>query len=107
MKTILVLANCKDGKEAKAIAKRLLKRKLIACANIYPVKSIYFWKGELKEEGEITLLMKSVDSLYKDIEREIKLLHSYENPEILSWEISNGSKEYTDWVREETQTKRD
>ncbi len=102
MKTILVFTNCKDQKEAKLIATRLLEKKLIACANIYPVHSRYIWKGEMKKVNEVSLIMKSRSSLYKDIEAEIKLVHSYENPEIICIESSDVSKEYADWIKEET-----
>jgi len=43
-----LLAENKD--EAKNIAKELIKKKLVACANMFPIESIYEWKEELRED---------------------------------------------------------
>lgn len=46
--------------------------------------------------------MKTKKSLYKEVEREIKKIHSYEVPEIYAEEIKEASKEYLDWIDETT-----
>jgi periplasmic divalent cation tolerance protein len=32
--------------EAKRIAKHLLDKRIIACANIFPIESMYWWDGK-------------------------------------------------------------
>ena len=46
--------------------------------------------------------MKSKESLYSEIEKEIKQYHSYETPQIIVIPIINGSKDYLDWIDETT-----
>jgi len=101
-KHILVYTNCKDQKQVDTIVSSLLEKKLIACANSYPVSSTYTWKGEKVSENEITVRMKTTSDHYKEIEKEILRLHSDEIPEILVVDIADGLKEYLDWVETET-----
>ena len=53
---------CSDKAEALKIANALVEQRLVACANILDsCTSIYEWKGELKEESEAILIMKTVN----------------------------------------------
>lgn len=66
------------------------------------VKSRYRWKGKLESAPETMMLLKARGADFKKIEREIKRLHSYEVPEIISLPIVSGSKEYLDWIEAST-----
>ena len=80
----------------------MLEERLIACCNILPVRSIYSWKGRLEDEREAALVMKTrKEKVGAAIDR-IKELHSYEVPEIISFNVEKGSGKYLDWVWEET-----
>ncbi len=89
--------------EARKIARILVEEKLVACVNIIPkVESIYRWKGNIEEDNECVLLAKTTD---KNIEKTIKRineLHSYDVPDIVSFPITKGLKDYLDWVKDET-----
>jgi len=67
-----------------------------------PVRSIYSWKGEVVDDKESAVLMKTRSSKVKKAIKRIKELHSYEVPEIISFKIEKGSKDYLDWIGEET-----
>jgi len=94
---ILYYVPCKDKKEAKMIAKELLKQKLIACANIVPAESIYEWEGELKEETEAILLVKTLDRWEEEARDAIRELHSYDIPAIIKLN-ARVNKEYLSWM---------
>ncbi|MBU0979549.1 MAG: divalent-cation tolerance protein CutA [Nanoarchaeota archaeon] len=102
MEAIMVYITCKDEKEAKAIATELLGKKLIACANCSAHKSFYTWKGKLNEDKEVALLAKTRKELFHKVTEEVRRLHSFELPCILSWEVQ-GDNDYLKWVEEETQ----
>jgi periplasmic divalent cation tolerance protein len=96
---ILVLTTTNTRSNADKIGKALVINKLAACVNIIEkVSSIYEWKGELIEDNEFLLIIKSKKELFKEIEEKIKSLHTYETPEIISFDISNGSKDYLAWI---------
>ena len=46
--------------------------------------------------------MKTKESLYKEVEQEIRKLHTYEIPEIYAEEIKEGLPEYFKWIEENT-----
>ena len=99
----IIQTTASNEEEAKKIAKALVEKKLIACWSIIPkVYSIYTWQNSLCEENESLMIMKSKTELYSQIEKEIKELHSYEVPEIISIPINAGSKEYLNWIEEQT-----
>ncbi len=81
------------------IAKHLLEKKLIACANIIPsITSLYEWEGKLNQDEESLIIMKSKEILFDKIEAEIKKIHKYEIPEILCIPIIKGNKDYLNWL---------
>lgn len=93
---VLVSAGCRA--EAEAIATTLVKSKLAACVNLVPIQSIYTWQGELHQEQEWQLLIKTDLSQFPTLEAKIRELHSYEVPEIIALPIVAGSKSYLDWI---------
>ena len=50
------------------------------------------------KENEVLLLIKSKSSLLEKIEKRVKMLHSYEVPEILIFKIDAGSQDYLGWI---------
>ena len=70
---------CSSSEEAKLIGKILVQEKLCACVNIFPaMQSIYFWEGNIVEDEEAVLLIKTHKDLFDKISKKIKSLHSYE-----------------------------
>jgi len=88
---------CKDEKEAKKIAKHLIQKKLIACANIVPSSSIYEWEGKIKDEKEAILLIKTLDRCEEQVKEEIKNVHSYDIPAIIRLG-GRVNEEYLSWM---------
>ena len=95
----IIYITTSDSEEAKQIAKNLLEEKMIACANIIPVmESIYWWEGELEEDVESILLVKTSSKLVDKVIDRVKEIHSYQTPCALELQIKNGSKEYLEWL---------
>ena len=97
---ILVYTPCTDKEEAHNIAEALLNDKLIACANIFPIKSLYWWKGDLQEDNEVVLLVKTTDKLWEKVKKKIIGMHSYECPCVMKIKVE-ANKEYEGWVRKQ------
>ena len=100
---IVVLVTTSSKAEAERIGTKLVTKNLIACANIVDaVQSIFRWEGEVRQEGEVLMVIKSVMSNLEEIVEEVKQSHSYDVPEIIALPIIGGSTEYLDWMRAET-----
>ena len=95
----LILSNTNSIENAKLIANTLVKDKLAACVNIIPqIKSIYFWNNEITEDDEYLMVIKTKKELFENVKNKIVELHTYEVPEIISFDITNGEKNYLDWI---------
>ncbi|MBF8251382.1 MAG: cation tolerance protein CutA [Deltaproteobacteria bacterium] len=100
---IVVLITVQSPEEGEKIAKALVEKRLAACVNIVPgLRSIYHWQGKICDDGELLLVAKTRDSLFERLEHEVKSIHSYKVPEIIALPIVKGSKEYLDWIDENT-----
>jgi periplasmic divalent cation tolerance protein len=104
MKSYIQISTTTETKEqAQKIAQYLVEAKLAACVQITgPITSIYRWKGKVENAQEWFCLIKTTDDLYNKVEAAIKDLHTYETPEIIAVPIVKGSKEYLNWIYEES-----
>ena len=91
---------CKDKKEAEKISMHLLKKRLIACANIFPIRSMYWWKYKIVNQDEFAILAKTNKNRFNKVAYEAKKMHSYKIPCILRIEAA-ANKEYEAWVKKE------
>ena len=100
---IIVLCTTNSKDSAKQIAKTLISAKLAACVNIVDkFESIYSWKGKIVEDSEVLMIIKTQKALFENLKNKIEEIHPYETPEIISFDISEGSNPYLDWIRENT-----
>lgn len=97
-----IYVTAKNMDEAKNIAGYLLKKKLIACANIFQIKSMYLWKGKIEKENEYAMILKTRKNLVKTIINEVRVKHSYDVPCIISFDIKDGNRGFLDWIKSET-----
>ncbi|OFV92740.1 MAG: cation tolerance protein CutA [Acidobacteria bacterium RIFCSPLOWO2_12_FULL_54_10] len=98
---VVVLVTCKNSREGKRIARHLLEKRLIACANLLPqIYSLYRWKGKIADEKECLMLMKSTRELFQPLSIEIEKLHSYSVPEIIALPVIDGAANYLHWIAE-------
>jgi periplasmic divalent cation tolerance protein len=100
---LLVLTNMPDLATAQSIAQRLVEQRLAACVNLMPgVQSVYRWQGAIEQAQEITLLIKTTQHRYAELEQAIKQMHPYDLPEIIVLPIAAGMPAYLQWVAQET-----
>lgn len=97
---IVVYVTCKDETQAKELAKALLEERLTACANIFPIKSMYWWEEAITEDSEFVLLLKTKKEKYDALKERIKELHSYKTPCILKFD-AEPNQEYLNWLEGE------
>ena len=96
---IVVFVTTKDKQQARAIAQGLLQAKLIACANIVDgVESLFWWEGKIDQSNETLLILKTKKSLFKKLAAKVKILHSYQTPEIIALPIAAGNADYLQWI---------
>jgi periplasmic divalent cation tolerance protein len=100
----LIYITTSGEEESKKIARTLLEERTVACANIVPsMKSFYWWEGEIEEDTESILILKTRSDKFDTLVRRVKDIHSYETPCILEISIQNGSEDYLKWLEDSLQ----
>ena len=96
---VMIFVTAASEQEAASIGRALVEEGLAACANIIPqIRSIYQWKGEVRDEGEALIIIKSREDLFERIRSRVKELHSYEVPEITAIKLEKGDPAYLQWI---------
>ncbi len=99
----LVFVTAPDRHVAGKIARALVEERLAACASLLPgLTSIYRWRGEVHEDAEVLILIKTCSERLGELERRVRELHPYEVPEILALEPAQVEPRYLAWLRSET-----
>ncbi len=97
----IVMTNCPNAETAKHIAQQLVINHLAACVNIVPnILSIYEWQGELQQDNEVMLIIKTKQSSFQQLEQTITKLHPYDVVEIIALDIQQGNELYLNWINQ-------
>lgn len=99
---VVMTTSCGSREEAERIAAALVGERLAACVQILPAMSIYRWQGAVERAAEHVLLIKTRGSLAERVEEQVRALHSYELPEVMSLAVVGGSSDYLGWIEAET-----
>jgi len=97
---ILVYITNPTKRVAEKIAKILLEKRLVACANIFEIESFYWWERKIEKAKEFVLIGKTIEKNYKRIKEEVEKIHPYEIPCILKIKAEANEK-YLNWLKSE------
>ena len=103
MDKIVVLITAPAEEDAAKMARALVDGRLAACVNIVRgVRSIYRWKGEVCDEPECLMVVKTVSENFEALKSRVREMHPYEVPEIIALPVVKGLGAYLEWVEENT-----
>lgn len=83
---------------AKTIAHQLIEKRLVACYNIFPIASAYWWQEAIQTDNEFVAIVKTIPEMWDKVVKEVEQLHPYEVPCIMKMEVAANAG-YEDWVR--------
>ncbi|XP_019312323.1 protein CutA isoform X2 [Panthera pardus] len=96
---------CPNERVAKEIARAVVEKRLAACVNLIPqITSIYEWKGELEEDNEVLMMIKTRSSLVPALTDYVRSVHPYEVAEVIALPVEQGNSPYLHWVRQVTES---
>ncbi len=85
--------------KARKVAGTLVEEGLAACVNLVPgLRSIYRWKGDILDEPETLLIIKTTAEHVPSLAARLPGLHPYEVPELLALNPSAGLSPYLAWL---------
>ncbi|WP_371501963.1 divalent-cation tolerance protein CutA [Kitasatospora sp. NBC_00374] len=99
---VVVTTTHDEEPKARALAGAVVRARLAACAQLYPVRSVYRWDGEVQGAAEWRIDFKTRAELFDRLAAFIGEQHDYDTPEILAVPVTTGSAAYLAWVERET-----
>jgi periplasmic divalent cation tolerance protein len=103
MSAFLIYITTGDSAEATRIGRALVQSRLAACANVQEkATSIYRWEGEVREDSEAVLIVKTREALIERVTEKVISLHSYDCPCIVALRIEKGNPAFIEWIESET-----
>ena len=96
-----VYVTVKDEDEGLFIAQKVVEKRLVACANLYPqIKSVFNYQNQIQIQDEAVLIFKTTAQAYDKLESFIIEIHSYDDPCILKLPIEGGAADFMSWIRD-------
>lgn len=104
MKASLVYITASNEEEALRIGRALVSERLAASVNmIGSVRSLYWWEGEIQDEPEVVMVVKTDTALVEELTEKVVSMHSYVCPCVISLPIEKGHAPFLDWIEAVTQ----
>jgi periplasmic divalent cation tolerance protein len=98
---VIILTTWPADKDPVGFAKQLVEEQLAACINVLPpMMSVYRWQGEVQEDLEQQLVIKTMRTQVDAVIDRLRTLHPYEVPECLVLPIERGGAAYLAWLAE-------
>ena len=98
-----VLTTVPNAEVGASIAHALVEERLAACVNVLPgVRSFYRWEGDVQDDAELLLVIKTRAGCCEALAARINALHPYDLPEVLVLPAVGGSAPYLAWITTET-----
>lgn len=98
-KLLLLITTVPNQLLAEQIAKELIERKLAACVSTKEIKSIYKWQGNVEENKEFEITIKSLPEKLNKLILILKEEIYYEVPELI-YKIFDSENSYFQWIKE-------
>ncbi len=102
MRFAMVYITHADETAAQRLCAHLLEQRLIACANIFPIISAYWWQGAIQNDGEWVSIVKTTLEKWDTLKDVVAQLHPYQTPCIIKIEVESNAA-YEQWIHDSVQ----
>src|SRR5882762_3915817 len=98
----VVLTTLTNDAEARALVTALFAARLVTCGTLLPgARSIYRWAGQVTEEAEVVVLLKTDASRWEALCAAVRERNPYQVPELLALPVERGLERYLSWLTSE------
>lgn len=98
--TVTILCTCPDEETAQRLARGMVENRHAACVNILPgLTSVYRWEGEIQEDREVLLMIKTTATHFFVLEHWLEEHHPYDVPELIGLKAEHVADAYLLWLR--------
>lgn len=98
----ILYVTCPDVDEAKRLSRILVEERLAACTNLHEIGSIYAWEGEIVDEDEVAMLVKTRSGRVDEVVETLLDEHPYDVPCVIDLGVAAVNEGYGEWIEEQT-----
>lgn len=88
--------------DAVRLARTLVDARLVACANFWPIRSVFRWEDKVQDEGEVAMVLKTTEAQVESARAKVEAVHPYDVPCVEVWPVDAAAAGFAKWVRDET-----
>lgn len=97
---VILYITLNTDEEARTVSRALLEKRLAVCTNWFPITCAYRWKGDIVEEPETVLIVKTLPELYEAVTEEVRQHITYTNF-MAQIDVPRINIGFADWLKEE------
>lgn len=99
---IVLYTTVETIEQAEHIAEILLGEHLVACANMWPIRSMYAFKEKMIKSDEVSMYLKTSKEKHDAVYKKLTEIHPYECPAIMTINVDHVHSPFLDWIKEQT-----
>jgi periplasmic divalent cation tolerance protein len=99
MAFVIVYITYGTEEDAHRISRMLVEERLVACANIHSIQSLYWWHDIVQTEDEWVGIVKTTRDKWEQLKQRVESLHPYDTPCIMKFDVEANEK-YEAWIRD-------
>jgi len=80
------------------VVDKLLKEKLVGCANLYNIESRFWWEGKIEKGKEVSVILKVLEKDKEKVKKRLEELHPYSVPCICEIKVK-ANRKFEEWLR--------
>ena len=104
MSFILIYITHANESDAEKVANLLVEKKFVACSNIFPITSAYWWQGAVQNEKEWVSIVKTIPENWEALKSKVAEIHPYDVPCIMKINVE-ANEEYEQWIKNSVELK--
>jgi periplasmic divalent cation tolerance protein len=92
--------------QARVLVEAVVGARLAACANMWPIQSVYWWEGKVERGAEVAVHLKTTPARLAALVAHVRSSHPYEVPYIEWGRGADVDGRYAKWLKAETSARR-
>lgn len=98
---LAVVTTLPSRDQALALGRSLVEQRLVACAQVSAIDSVYRWQGAVQQEPEFRLLCKTTRGRWPAVQQALLAAHPYDLPALHACTLDPINAAYGDWIAAE------
>lgn len=98
---VFIYTTCESMEEAKTLGELIIRERIGACVDFWPISSCYNWEGSIKHVQQAMLLITTFEAKLDVVTQIISENHSYSIPLVAGVDVRRINHPYKEWMMKE------